>query len=56
MLSEWLMAPVSTNGSFLLTMLLLVALIAGLWTAMIKMGGEFQREAYLDVHERNTNA
>ncbi len=38
MVSEWLMAPVSTNGTFLVTMLLLVALIAGLWSAMIRNG------------------
>lgn len=38
MLSEWLMAPVATNGTFLFTMLLLVALIAWLWSAMIRNG------------------
>ncbi len=38
MLSEWLMTPVSTNGSFFLSMLLLVALIAAVWSAMIRNG------------------
>lgn len=38
MLSEWLMLPVSTNGTFLVTMLLLVAMIAGLWSAMLRSG------------------
>lgn len=38
MLSQWLMAPVATNGTFLFTMLLFVALVAGLWSAMIRNG------------------
>ena len=39
MISELLMAPVSTNATFVYTMLLLIALIAGLWAAMIRNGG-----------------
>ncbi len=38
MLSDLLMVPVSTNGTFLFTMLLLVALFAGMWSAMIRNG------------------
>ena len=38
MLSDLLMVPVSSNGTFLFTMLLLVGLFAGLWPAMIRNG------------------
>ena len=38
MLSDLLMVPVSSNGTFLFTMLLLVGLFAGLWSAMIRNG------------------